>query len=190
MRLWYFLSFLCRDYVLWRWAKPAQQIVDRRRIGGASERHAVSRLWWAAELIRNGPDYGLVEEAFSLQTGVEFVLSLDAFHNRAAALAFVRFLMTGDNGQRVADEDIKRHAQSLNHVLTTVPLDALAPEFPPDLERLSAWMRTEPDETTMFDRLPDGPDDGQVEEDAIRRVESLIASVAQPRTPMLISASP
>jgi Family of unknown function (DUF6339) len=180
MNLWYFLSAACRDYVIWRW-EDDEGVVDHRRITGRSERHALARLWWAAELIRNGTDYSPVEAAFELQTGIEFILSLDAFHNRATALAFSEVLLTGNDGARVRDPDIKVFARALNHVLTTVVLDDLVPDCGADGPALSEWMRGDPDETTMYDALPAGPDDGVVSADDIRRVTELIALAAPPQ---------
>lgn len=60
LRIWEYLSLVVpevREYVVWRWGDGDGRIRDLKRIYGSDRRHALGRLWWVAELTRNGPDY-------------------------------------------------------------------------------------------------------------------------------------
>lgn len=55
-------------------------------------RNGVARLWWAAELVRSGPDYGLVSSALRLVRVFQNVGELRYSWHREAARAFTRVL--------------------------------------------------------------------------------------------------
>ncbi len=50
----------------------------------------VSRLWWGAEMVRNGPSYEDVPRVFSRVRTAEFALELSYSRYRPAAIAFTR----------------------------------------------------------------------------------------------------
>lgn len=165
--LWEFLSLKCRDYVMWRWAGADGP--PRERIYCPTRRHALARLWWLAELTRNGPDYSQTEAAFRLQETAQYLLDVRAFQNRPAALAFVRYL--GSESDRIA---VRRIARALDHVLTTIVLDSLVPDPGPDIDAQRAWVNEKPDETLMYNRLPEGPDEPFISDEEIERVIEVI----------------
>ncbi len=177
-RLWDYLSIVAlRDYVIWRWGND-QRIVDMKRITGPHARHALGRLWWAAELSRNGSDYSSTVEAFEVQNTVEFLNYLRAFNNRAAAIAFVRFLSVVNSGQRARSDQVPLFAKRMNHVLTTIVLDALAPDGGLDGDAISEWKAELPDETTMYDVLPQGPKEQPVDDAKVAAVEQVLTRIA------------
>lgn len=92
--LWAWLAVdLFSDYVRWRF--PGRRGNDRdeavgpptKRFLGSDRDNGLARLWWSAELFRDGPDYSPVERAFAMQDIPNTWLSLNAVHHRAAAQA-------------------------------------------------------------------------------------------------------
>ncbi len=167
VRLWHFLSVRFREYIEWRWT--GREGIAEVRVTGSTNRHAVARLWWGAELVRNGPDYALVSQAFALQETVQWLLDIEAFQNRPAALAYVGYLGDGVDGDRA-----RSVAMTLNHALSTISLDALAPDLGSDREARERWIKGRVDETLSYSKLPDGPDDDTVANESIEAVQSLL----------------
>jgi hypothetical protein len=172
-RIWDYLSIIAfPDYVKWRWLKNGKINLDR--VAGPDHRHALARLWWSAELTRNGPDYGPTVKVFGLQTAVQFILELKAFCNRPAALGFVEFLSTAKNGGWVGDEEVKKYANALNFALSTTVLDAFAPDDGPHMEALNRWIKEEPDGLLMLKGLPVGPDESSVPPASVQSLVDLL----------------
>lgn len=173
MGIWRYLAVVVlRDYVRWRWGKE-DGTLDMVRVFGPETRNAIARLWWTAELTRNGPDYAPTAEAFQVQDTALWLIDVDAFHNRAAALGFIEFLKTANDGGRATSKQIQRYGKALNHALTTVILDDLVPDRGPDMDAIQAWISQSPDETVE----PVGPDEPKVPEDQIQAVVSFLTHI-------------
>src|SRR5262249_49683715 len=88
--IWNYLNIVGKpDYVRWRFSEKIDEgnsAVPLDRFLGEDSKNAIGRLWWAAELTRNGSDYQ--ETANVLKTSRFFASwqSLDAMHHRAAAV--------------------------------------------------------------------------------------------------------
>ncbi len=179
--IWDYISVVAlRDYVIWRMADEDGLVNDIDRIIGPFRHQAVARLWWAAELSRNGADYLPTQEAFSSQDAVNYLTNIDAFHNRPAALAYIRFI-----SHRSGDKPIKQRAietgKTLNHVLTTIVLDSFAPDSGGDMSANERWIAETPDIALMDSALPQGPDEPQVQEEKISAVEQLLERLMDER---------
>jgi hypothetical protein len=178
--LWAWIAVdLAPDYVRWRF--PGRRGSDgeeaagppAKRFIGNDRDNAVARLWWGAELFRNGPDYGPVERAFRMQDVPNTWLSLNAVHHRAAAQAALGIL-PGLNSKQ-----INRLSTALDHVLTTIQLDAVAPVSGPDVIAIEEWVSQTPDrDGVLGDELPYGPDEEPMEPQVVARVATLIREVA------------
>lgn len=172
-RVWVWLAVLRYDsYVRWRW--PGKNgVTARKRFIGADRDNALSRLWWGAEMTRNGSDYSAAVLAFGRQDIANTWFVLDAFHNRAAALAAMRMLPS------MGARPINRLSTALNHFLTTIMLDSVAPLAGPDLVAVEEWIAGAPtgDELLQED-LPRGPLEDPVDESMIAAVEDLVRRVA------------
>jgi hypothetical protein len=167
--IWLYLATRYPEYIRWRWGRSGP--INQARITGPLHRQALARLWWMAELTRNGSDYKPVANAYHNQDTAQWLLEVDAFHNRAAALAFAEYVATSKTVRHSAPDIAKR----LNHALTVTPLDILAPDPAPNCDRLDEWITTAPDETLMYgDRLPDGPDDRKMPRAQIDLILQLI----------------
>src|SRR5690606_34675636 len=95
-RLWNHLALaVAPDYVVWRHLTEPSRRVAAERFQGPADRQCFSRLWWAAELFRNGPDYRPVEVACGNQDLIHTVLRRDLIDHRPTAQALVRLLQDG-----------------------------------------------------------------------------------------------
>ncbi|WP_328970280.1 DUF6339 family protein [Streptomyces sp. NBC_00239] len=168
-RLWNFLAMIVApDYVVWRHkgapTDRADGIAGAARFCGAHYTQAFSRLWWAAELFRNGADYRPVESACRVQDVLQTVLRLDVIDHRPTAQAMLgvieRQLAAGV--PRPGDR-VNALASAVNAAASTLVYDVLAPDREPDLEALSEWIEeAQHSPAVPLDRLPEGPDDGAV----------------------------
>ena len=181
LQIWEFLTLVIpevREYVLWRWGGEDRQVRDLNRIYGSDRRHAVSRLWWVAELARNGPSYAPVHEAFEAgQDAINYLTDVDFAHNRTAALAYVRFFNETVDGSKRKKKESVNIARAFNHVLTTIVLDHLAPKAGIDLDAYTSWTQEEPNETIMFTQLPEGPNEPKISDAQIQKVVELLGSL-------------
>jgi hypothetical protein len=184
-RIWAFLAAVALpDYVRWRWRdlddRRAPVAIDRF-VGGAAA-NAVSQLWWAAELTRDGADYRPTVAAL---TGPGFSpawLDLGLLHHRAAAQAVVAYLAeigdsaaAGDRGRAVV--------RALDVALRAIALDALAPAPPPDAEAVREWCSTPVDETLFIRRLPVGPDELPVSRSDVAAVRAILDQLVEQTGP-------
>lgn len=179
---WEYLSICIpeiRNYIIWRWDADEGELPTRNRIFGSDRRHSLGRLWWVAELTRNGPDYSSTVEAFNSasQDLINYITDVRAFNNRAAAIGFVKYFAS-----KRSDEEWKaKHSialgKALNHILTTIVLDGIVLGDMTDMFAYENWVDGHIDETTMIDELPEGPNEPQVSEDQINRIIKLLESL-------------
>ncbi|MFI7296988.1 DUF6339 family protein [Streptomyces sp. NPDC050121] len=170
-RLWNFLALaVAPDYVVWRHL-PAKAkdglppMVAASRFRGAHYTQAFSRLWWAAELFRDGSDYGPVQVACGNQDVLNTVLRLDVIDHRPTAQALIR--MVARNKVRTGRE-VNALARAVNASASTLMYDVLAEDDGVDGSLLEEWIReaeSAPPVPRKF--LPKGPEDGPVPSDSI-----------------------
>jgi hypothetical protein len=74
------------EYVRWRWStetdesEPIPPALDR--FVGPDYKHALARLWWMAEIFRNGADYGPARRALAIQDIANNLFRMDIAHHR------------------------------------------------------------------------------------------------------------
>ncbi|MFE1914451.1 DUF6339 family protein [Streptomyces anandii] len=165
-RLWNFLTLaVAPDYVVWRHL-PAKgrnglpPMVAASRFSGAHYTQAFSRLWWAAELFRDGSDYGPAQVACGNQDVLNTVLRLDIIDHRPTAQALMRLVAkkTVTTGR-----EVNALAVVTNAAASTLMYDVLAEDEEWDGGAFDAWVE-EADSAPPVPRkaLPMGPDDGPV----------------------------
>jgi hypothetical protein len=180
-RIWEYLTVVeFPDYVRWRWKNPddAGAPVPIDRFLGEDSKNSLSRLWWAAELTRNGADYSPTVKALSISRFSVSWLNLNLMHHRAAALAAVDFLSSfRDEG--ATSEQGKVMAKAVNVALRTLSLDSLAIPSATDAEAVREWCLQAVDETTMIDELPKGPDEMPVPASDVEAVREVLDHLAE-----------
>ncbi|MFI6852676.1 DUF6339 family protein [Streptomyces sp. NPDC050416] len=170
-RLWNHIALaVAPDYVVWRHLPEATANRPVRRVAadrfrGPADRQCFSRLWWAAELFRNGPDYEPVEVACGNQDLIHTVLRMDVIDHRPTAQALVRLLK---NGQVTTGREINGLSVAISTAGATLTYDVLAPDEPRDPAPLREWI-AEADTAPPVARhaLPEGPDEDPVPEKSV-----------------------
>ncbi|MFJ2632077.1 DUF6339 family protein [Streptomyces sp. NPDC087422] len=167
--IWNFLALaVAPDYVVWRHldagntAGGSSGKVDSTRFIGPDHRQAFSRLWWAAEMFRDGPDYRLAEVACADEKLLELLLGLDVVGHKPTALAIARIV------HRLIESSVSRTDElglaltsAVNIAGSTLMYEALAPDDLPLQDALIEWIdQADAAPAVPWDRLPDGPDDG------------------------------
>ncbi|UUV28479.1 DUF6339 family protein [Amycolatopsis roodepoortensis] len=172
--LWNFIALIVApDYVIWRHlgTKGTKAV----RFSGRHDLQAFSRLWWAAELFRNGSDYRTVELACRSQDVLGSPMRLDVIDHRPTALAFLRVLQEPLTKRSPRHGDLVNALSSaVNTAGSTLFYDVLAPEEPADDDALRMWIEDAAEMPAVpWDRLPVGPDDGAVDDTSIARLTPL-----------------
>ncbi|MGW1886545.1 DUF6339 family protein [Streptomyces sp. NPDC001970] len=181
--LWNFLAMVVGpDYVIWRHLpkkgkdgkRPA---VTADRFCGPHYKHAFARLWWAAELFRDGEDYSPVVTACRNQDVLNTVLRLDVIDHRPTARAITRLL---EEGIVRTGRDVNALATVVNTAGGTLMYDVLAPDEGSDADAFRYWVNEGDMAPPVHgDSLPDGPGDGAVPRGSVdtmvRQFEKLFA---------------
>ncbi|GIF43026.1 DUF6339 family protein [Actinoplanes xinjiangensis] len=154
--LWAWLAVRYSDYVAWRWAGAGEKPTEDRW-NGQINKQALMRLWWGAELFRNGPDYSPVERAFSRQDVPHNLLHRTLVRCRSLAVALVDDLVPADQEVVGSSREIRDLARVLNLVMAGSP-----PELETDLQQddhraYDAWVREFVLVPADWDLIPRGP---------------------------------
>jgi len=180
-RLWNHIAMgVAPDYVAWRHlseptANRPQRRIAAERCCGPADRQCFSRLWWAAELFRNGPDYEPVEAACGNQDLIHTVLRMELIDHRPTAQALVRLLKSG---QVSTGREIFGLSVAINAAGATLVYDVLGQDEPRDPARLRDWI-AEAGSAPPVDRrrLPDGPDEDPVPEESVAALTDYFAEL-------------
>lgn len=130
--LWHWLAVVrYPEFVRHRWEYTSEEAMREKFLGAGSDLYsnALHRLWWIAELTRDGHDYELTHAVFSNQTMVNKVFDRWFARYRPAVVAVCDEL--ADEPSWVIDETTRR----FNHALTNVQLESLTQQDARDLVR-------------------------------------------------------
>ncbi|WP_445282926.1 DUF6339 family protein [Streptomyces sp. DSM 118148] len=180
-RLWNHLALaVAPDYVAFRHPPVPPRgggapRINRDRFKGAADRQCFSRLWWLAEMFRNGDDYTPVVAACANQDLIHNALRLDLLDHRPTAQALVRVLERGIAG---TGREINGLMAAINTAGATLVYDALAPDEPRDPEALRQWI-AEAESAPPVPRhdLPTGPDEEPVPEESVSALTDYFAEL-------------
>ncbi|WP_405480921.1 DUF6339 family protein [Streptomyces sp. NBC_00009] len=162
-RLWTYLALgVGPDYVVWRHISGPKKdgsapSVARSRFQGPHHKQAFARLWWAAELFRNGPDYRPAEVACANQDMLNTALRLDVIDHRPTAQAVVRLM---EKGTVRTGREVNGLAAAINASAATLMYDVVAPDAERDGEPLRDWVAAaESARAVSRHVLPEGPEE-------------------------------
>lgn len=167
--LWSFLALaVAPDFVLWRHLPlgasgdgPPKELNSARFVGPHYSQ-AFARLWWSAEMFRDGPDYSPAEIACGNQDMINTALRLAAIDHKPTALALVSVLkeLADDGATRLGDR-VNALCTAVNVAGSTLMYEVIAPDDPPRHDALAEWIAdAESAPAVPWERLPEGPDDG------------------------------
>ncbi|MFJ6565918.1 DUF6339 family protein [Streptomyces sp. NPDC091292] len=169
--LWNFIALVVApDYVIWRHL-PRKGVSGRQpaatadRFCGLHYKQAFARLWWAAELFRDGEDYRPAVTACGNQDVLNTVLRLDVIDHRPTARAVTRLL---EEGTVRTGRDVNALATAVNSAGSTLMYEVLAPDDGPDSDAVRHWIDDgDMAPPTPRGSLPDGPPDGGIPHSAV-----------------------
>jgi len=164
------------DYVRWRFGTDTNdpdKAAKPERFVGADYKQALSRLWWTAELGRNGADYAPVRIALQWQDIQNNLFRMAIARHRPTVQAALRVL-DGKGG-----DPANALAKAANSTATTLVLDVLAPDEPLFPDATTRWIAEAAavDPTRYLEDLPPGPDDPPVPEESIAIMEPLLTEL-------------
>ncbi|WP_037888536.1 DUF6339 family protein [Streptomyces viridochromogenes] len=149
------------DFVRFRWGGSGARRVAASRFLGPWHTQCFSRLWWAAEIFRNGQDYESVVTACSNQDVFHTSLHMDIFQYRPIAQSLVRMLRSG--AIRPTTRDVIDFSAAVAAAGGTLVFESLAPDTGQDADALKDWIDDREREADVpLDRLPVGPKEGRV----------------------------
>ncbi|WP_318210006.1 DUF6339 family protein [Streptomyces sp. SJL17-1] len=176
---WNFLALaVAPDYVLWRHlakgesADGTAKSVSTVRFSGPHYSQAFARLWWSAEMFRDGHDYRPVEITCGNQDMINTALRLDVIDHKPTALAMVGVLKgLADSGATRLGDRVNALCTAVNSAASTLMYDIIAPDERPDHNALTRWIEEADSAPAVpWDRLPDGPDDGTTKRSSLERL--------------------
>lgn len=179
-RLWNYLALgVAPDYVVWRHmtdpGKGEAPRVAAKRFRGASDTQAFARLWWAAELFRNGSDYGPVVTACGQQEMLNTALRLSVIDHRPTAQALVRLI---DRGTVRTTREVNALAKAVNTSAATLMYDVMAPDVERDGLPMAEWIAASEWAPAVQRRaLPNGPDEERAPEESVATLAEHFARI-------------
>ncbi len=144
-------------------------------------RNATSRLWWGAEMVRNGPNYEDVPRVFSRVRTAEFALELSYSRYRPAAIAFTRVAEGVGNREKLSDKEMKDLSKSINAYLSLTALEGIGLSEDETGMSDEDWRRHRPPLAEVQKAevgALQGPNDGVASEEAIRYLQQWFLEIA------------
>ncbi|PXW31278.1 UNVERIFIED_CONTAM: hypothetical protein DES50_10544 [Williamsia faeni] len=147
--LWAWLATRFNDYVEWRWGARGEVAQNRWR--GPIHKQAFARLWWGAELFRDGSDYAPVERAFVFQDLPNSYLHRPLIRCRSLALGVVELITPNDQpgASTIANpttaDDINDLARVLNLATAGSPPEAETGFQRDDFRNYLEWVVGQPE---------------------------------------------
>ncbi|MGW7424885.1 DUF6339 family protein [Streptomyces sp. NPDC054813] len=171
---WTYLALgVAPDYVVWRHlsepkADGSPGRVARDRFVGPHYKQTFARLWWAAELFRDGSDYRPVVVACGNQDMLNSALRLDVIDHRPTALALVRLM---ERGAVRTGREVNALTSAVNAAAATLMYDVIALDVESDRAPLREWIAgAESSLPSPRNELPQGPEEERVPEQAVEKL--------------------
>ncbi|MER7698474.1 DUF6339 family protein [Streptomyces sp. NPDC096095] len=179
-RIWNYLALgVAPDYVVWRHlvakSEDAPPKVAARRFRGPMYTQAFARLWWAAELFRDGPDYRPVVSMCANQDMLNTALRVDVMDHRPTAQATVRLL---ERGTVRTGREVNALVAAINASAATLMYDVVAPDAERDGGPLREWIEAAESAPAVPRRdLPVGPYEERTPEGSVAALVDHFAEI-------------
>jgi hypothetical protein len=154
-QLWAWLATRYTAYIRWRWT--GKESVNEARWSGPVHKQALMRLWWGAELFRNGSDYTPVTRAFVRQDLPNSYLHRPLVRCRSLALAVVDVLAPANGGRVRTAGEVNDLARVLNLAMAGSPPELETDFQQDDHKAYGSWLHERPTLPTDWDKMPTGP---------------------------------
>jgi hypothetical protein len=179
-RIWTWLALQCTEYLEKRWPEYEDKTSGMRMrmnpnwVRGRTLhlRNGLARLWWGAEMTRNGEDYTDTETAFRRTWTAQYALELYYSLYRPAVIAFARVAEGKDGGQRLDHMTMKALSTRLPLYLSLQALEMAHADTAEETEEIDTdWLEGVPQKGLAIGddvQALTGPARGTVDPDAIQ----------------------
>ena len=151
--LWHWLAAVVwPDYVDWRWKSS----VAENRWRGPIHKQSLARLWWSAEIFRDGADYTPVLKAWEKQDFVNSLLHRPLVRCRPFGLGILKVLFPEDGPVPSADQ-VNDIARVLNLCTAGSPPEARVGYQSDDISAALNWAASDAPIPHDWNQLPLGP---------------------------------
>jgi len=187
--IWVYLAYRYADYVRWRWPGGKDSSNLARFLGKQLRKdNALSRLWWSAELIRNGNDYSMVEKALSegYQDIPNTLTGISIFHDKNVAFSATRIATSLKKGPVKGEPEettlttrkVNLFSRALRGTTATVPIESIAEPYEFEYDAIKDWIRETPNPQDYEENDPVGPDDRKLDMEDIKALDAFCKKVA------------
>ena len=161
-----------RAYTLWRW-QGQDGVIAQDRWFGDIHKQSLARLWWGAELFRDGPIYS--QYLFRHQDIPNSIIHRTFVRNRPLAVSVESVLRAKYATDAPDKTQLRDWFAAINLYAGAMSLDSLGLLYRSDNKAYEAWMAQQP--PGGFPVRPVGPQDGQVSEKAKKRAVEFLNRV-------------
>jgi hypothetical protein len=156
-RLWEWVAVHFDEYTRWRWSDRDDVTIAPDRWFGAIHKQAFARLWWGAELFRDGGDYRPVERAFVRQDLINSYLHRPLVRCRSLALGILDVVVPAADPEQKSADEVNDLARVLNFATAGCPPEIETGLQQDDWAAFAAWTATAPEAPESWEALPTGP---------------------------------
>lgn len=153
--IWEWLAVRAHNYVTWRWIGQDGDVVNARW-RGPIHKQALARLWWGAEIFRDGIDYRPVERAFIRQDLPNSLLHRPLVRCRSLALGLIEVVAPHD-AEPISASAVNDLARALNLATAGSPPEVETGFQRDDVIEYGRWVSAPVGEVDSWDPLPVGP---------------------------------
>ncbi|MGW6278751.1 DUF6339 family protein [Kribbella sp. NPDC055071] len=154
--LWHWLALaICPAYAEWRWTGHGGVAADRWY--GPIHKQSLARLWWGAEIFRDGADYSPVERAFIRQDLPNSYLHRPMVRCRSLALGIVEVIAPIDGAKILSSDQVNDLARVINLCTSGRPPEAEVGYQVDDHLAALEWAENDPTTPDDWEYLPLGP---------------------------------
>ncbi|MFJ8669069.1 DUF6339 family protein [Streptomyces sp. NPDC093600] len=174
--LWNHLALgVAPDFVVWRHLSESKKTVNARYFKGPYHKQAFARLWWSAELFRDGADYEPVVTACGNQDMLNTLLRMAVINHRPTAQACVRLLK---RGVVRTGRDANALGKAVNTSAATLMYDVTAPDVERDAGAVRRWIDEGEEGVSVHHRpLPSGPPEECAPRESVERLTDYFAEL-------------
>ena len=188
--IWVYLAYRYADYVRWRWPGGKDSSNLARFLGKQLRKdNALSRLWWSAELIRNGNDYSMVEKALSegYQDIPNTLTGISIFHDKNVAFSATRIATSLKKGPVKGEPEettlttrkVNLFSRALRGTTATVPIESIAEPYEFEYDAIKDWIGQSPNPQDYEENDPVGPDDRKLDKEDVKSLDGFFNDVAK-----------
>lgn len=176
MRLWTWLVLtIGREYTWKRWLEDERP--SMYRYTGDFKRNALGRLWWSAEMARNGPDYSPIQDVLRDPSTAQYALELRYSMYKPALIAFGRIAQR----ESLGFDALKDFSKRINAYLSLRPLEILGLDSTQSVRDTDWWSDAPLLGELIGNKQPIGPKDGYVDEGAVSQLEEWFLALVKER---------